>query len=272
MKKIKNKINKIINLCLQPYMRILPGNFTYSLMVSLIPILSIIVTISGLFHLSPSSIFNKIGDVIPENVLSLIISFLGNNTWGNIIVILAGIWAASSGPNAIIIASNMIYEIPSEFGFAAYISRRIKALFLTLLVVLVIIINLIILVFGNNILRLALDFFNVSSSIVGLFSLAKWPIALVLIYMIIKILYTVSPDSRIKSSSTTRGALFTTIAWLISSAIYSYYATNLADYSKIYGSLANIIILLIWLYILSYILMVGIAINASNYKDAKKTE
>lgn len=270
MKEIKSKLKKILGLCLQPYMRILPGNFTYSLMVSLIPIISIIAFVCGLLHLSPSFIFNKIGDVIPENVLSLILEFLGNNPWGNIIVIIAGIWAASSGPNAIIIASNMIYDIPTNFGFAAYVSRRIKALFLTLLVVFVIIINLIILVFGNHLLSFVLDFFNISSSIVEFFGFIKWPIALVLIYMIIKILYTASPDKRIKSSTTTKGAIFTTIVWLISSGLYSYYATNLADYSRIYGNLANIIILMIWLYILSYILMVGIAINASNYKESNK--
>lgn len=272
MKKIKSKINKIINLCLKPYMRILPGNFTYSLMMSLIPILSIIVMLSGIFRLSPSSVFDKIGNVIPEDVLTMILGFLGNNTWGNILVIIAGVWAASSGPNALIIASNMIYNFDGDPSFSSYLKRRIKSILLTFLVVLVVIINLLVLVFGNHLLNLVFNFFGLDTSIIGLFSFIKWPIALILIYFIIKVLYTACPNEKILSKTTTKGAIFTTLSWLFSSAIYSYYATNFANYSKIYGSLANIIILMIWLYILSYILMVGIAINASNYKEELKKD
>lgn len=270
MKKIKSKIKKIINLCLKPYMRILPGNFTYSLMVSLIPILSIIVMLSGLLHLSPASIFDRIGDVIPESVLTIILSFLSNNTWGNIIVIIAGIWAASSGPNALIIASNLIYGFDSDPSFTSYLARRIKALLLTSLVVLVVIINLIVLVFGGHLLSLVFEFFKIDTGIIDLFNFVKWPIALILIYYIIKLLYTACPVQRIKSKSTTKGALFTTISCLLSSALFSFYVTNLANYSGVYGNLANIIVLMIWLYILSYILMIGIAINASNYKEEIK--
>lgn len=267
MKKLKSKIKKIINLCLRPYMRILPGNFTYSLMVSLIPILSIIVMLSSILHLSPSLIFNRIGDVIPENVLTMILSFLSDNTWGNIVVIIAGIWAASSGPNALIIASNMIYGFNHHTDFKSYLKRRSKALLLTILVAFVIIINLVILVFGNNLLVFIFNLLKINTNIIELFNFIKWPISLILIYLIIKILYTTSPDEKIKSKTTTKGAIFTTIAWLLSSALYSFYVTNLANYGKIYGNLANIIVLMIWLYILSYILMVGIAINASNYKE-----
>lgn len=266
MKKIKNKIKKIMSLCTKPYMRILPGNVSYSLMLSIIPILSIIVMMCNSLNLSPSIIFDRLGDVIPEEVLSMLISFLTTNAWGNIIVIIAGIWAASSGPNAIIIASNMIYGFKSS----EYLNRRIKAFMLTILLVLVIIINLVILVFGNNLLSLILNFFRLGNSILVIFKLVKWPIALILIYYIIKIMYTACPDQKIKSKSTSKGAIFTTCVWLFSSAIYSFYVNNFANYSKVYGGLANIIILMVWLYMLSYILMIGIAINASEYSEEKQ--
>ena len=82
----------------------------------------------------------------------------------------------------------------------------------------------------------------------------------------VKIIYIVAPDIDIQGKYVNKGALYTTILWLLSSACYSFYVSNIANYTIKYGSLANIIILLIWLYIMSYILVFGTAINVNEYK------
>lgn len=266
MKRLKNNFKKIFKLLGQPYMRILPGNVAYSLMMSIIPIFSIIVMVCNSLNLSTSLIFEKLGGVIPDNVLSMLLDYLTSNALGNILLIIAGIWAASNGLNALIIASDVIYEVKE----GDYLARRIKAIILTILMLLVIIINLIVLVFGNHLLTFILNLFGFGVGILEIFSFIKWPIALIIIYIIIKIMYTTCPDKHIKSSTTTKGSIFTTCVWLLSSAIYSFYVNNYANYSRIYGGLANIIILMIWLYILAYILMVGVAINAATYDNSIK--
>ena len=68
-----------------------------------------------------------------------------------------------------------------------------------------------------------------------------------------------------------RGAIFTTLGWILVTAIYSYYVAHFSKYDIFYGSLSNIIILMMWIYILSYILVLGIAIN-SNYYEMAKTD
>lgn len=263
MKKLKVKIKKTLSLCFQPYMRILPGNVAYSLMMSIVPILSIIVMICSSLNLSTNILFDRLGDIIPSNVLTMLLEYLTSNTIGNVILIIAGIWAASMGPNALIISSNLIYKYENS----NYLQRRIKALILTVLVILVIIINLVVLVFGNTLLTFIFDLFGLSTIVLEIFKFIKWPIALILIYFIIKILYTACPDKGIKSKTVTKGAIFTTVVWLLSSALYSYYVNNFANYTRVYGGLANIIVLMIWLYILSYILVVGMAINYSEYNE-----
>lgn len=74
----------------------------------------------------------------------------------------------------------------------------------------------------------------------------------------------------ISSKYMNKGAIFATGGFIISTAIYSYYVNNIADYSYMYGNLSNIIILMILVYVISYILVIGIAINANIYELNKK--
>ena len=88
--------------------------------------------------------------------------------------------------------------------------------------------------------------------------------------MFIKILYTMAPDKNIPSNQTNYGALFTTFGWIISTYIYSIYINNYARYSIFYGGLANLIILMLWLYLLAYIFTIGLALNFK--RTTKKSE
>ena len=67
-----------------------------------------------------------------------------------------------------------------------------------------------------------------------------------------------------------KGALFTTVCWIVTTSIYSYYVSHLANYTLFYGSISGIIVMMIWIYILAYIFVMGIAINADEYNRFKK--
>ncbi|MBR1377002.1 MAG: YihY/virulence factor BrkB family protein [Bacilli bacterium] len=258
---MKKEFNKILKLISKPYMRILPGNIAFSFMMALIPILSVIVSVCGMLNLAYPVISDKLNNIIPSAVLDTILTFLNGNGFNNVLLLIVGIWSASAGMDALIIASNVMYGYENT----TYISRKKKALILTFLIILIIVINLGILVFGNTFVRFIVNIFNLTPIILLLFSSLKWPIAVILIFFILKIIYTAAPDIGIKSRYVNKGALFTTIFWMVSSAIYSFYVTNFANYTMKYGSLANIMILLIWLYLISYIMVLGTAINVNEY-------
>ena len=78
-----------------------------------------------------------------------------------------------------------------------------------------------------------------------------------------------APDSRVPSKYVNKGAVFTTIGLVISTSMYSYYANNIADYSYIYGNLANIMILMVLFFVIAYFIVAGIAINANIYELEK---
>ena len=93
----------------------------------------------------------------------------------------------------------------------------------------------------------------------------KWPLTLILLFFAIKLIYIIAPSVKIKSSDVTIGAFVTTIGWALFTAIFSYYIKYFGKYDIVYGGLASIIILLIWFYVLSYILILGIVINTRKY-------
>ena len=100
-----------------------------------------------------------------------------------------------------------------------------------------------------------------------IFNILKWPMTIMLIYMNLKLIYTIAPSVRISSKSTTYGAVFTTFIWTIATAVFGYYLNHFANYNVLYGNLSNLIILLMWLYIISYVFVMGIAINVTNLEE-----
>ena len=78
-----------------------------------------------------------------------------------------------------------------------------------------------------------------------------------------------APDKKIKSKNTTYGAIFTSAMWVILTKIYSLYV-SIVNYGSIYGGLSQLIVLMWWIYILAYVFVLGMALNASNYQMDKE--
>ena len=74
-------------------------------------------------------------------------------------------------------------------------------------------------------------------------------------------LYVLAPSKQIPSSYVTRGALFTSLSWIVATAIYMFYTSRIANYAAIYSGLSNLAILMIWIYFLGFIFVIGMGIN-----------
>ena len=133
---------------------------------------------------------------------------------------------------------------------------------------------IVVLGYGNTIFNIVLNYFEIElpGFLHNLFILVKWGLGIIVIYILLKMLLTFAPDSPISSKHMTRGALFTTLGWVVATSAYSIYVTNFANYNIFYSSLANIVVLMFWIYILSYTLVIGITINSENYLYEKKIE
>ena len=268
---LKSYFKRILNLITRPEMKILPGQLAFFLVLAIFPLLTLLGYIGSkmLFFIEP--FIDTLAKFVPDNVMQIILPFVeSSHITGNIIFfMIVGFILVSNGTYSIIITSNELYNIKNE----DYIKDRVKAFFMIILLMFLFVFIFVVLAYGNIILDKLLElkiFSSVSSNVYYLFVLLKWPIAFVLIFWILKIIYTISPDEKISSKFMNKGALFTTMCWIVTTSIYSYYVSNIANYTLFYGSISGIIVMMIWIYILTYIFVMGIAINADEYNLFKK--
>lgn len=270
MKEARGFFNNILNLIKKPEMRILPGQLAFFLLMSLIPTVALIGAIASSLSISPNSLTLTISDSVPEELATIITEVInGQGLNFNIIVFfISAFILASNGTHSMIITSNEIYKIESR----DILSRRIKAIIMIFLMVILFFILFLVPVFGDslfNLLKILLKDYTAIEFFHRMFQVLKYPLVICILYFIIKLIYVIAPDKQIPSKTTTRGAIFTTICWIIATEIYSFYIRRFSVYSIFYGSISNLLILLIWIYILSYIFVLGMGINASIYEKTQ---
>lgn len=266
MEKARNFTKKAFKLLMKPEMRILPGHLAFFLVMTLIPIVALIATITANLSISTESIRVAINSSVPPAIASILNSVIdGDGISFNIIVFYASAFLlASNGAHSMINTSNEIYKVePNNL-----ISRRLKAITMTFVLVGIFMFLIIVPIFGSNI-------FDVLKEITGdsviiqivreMLVILKYPLILIILFMSIKLMYVIAPDKEIPGNTTNKGALLTTVGWVLATEIFAFYIEKFAKYDLFYGSISNILILLLWIYLLSYIYVLGMVVNAGEY-------
>lgn|SRR5574344_656621 len=262
MKEIKNFFKEAYEVFKKPAVRILPGNLAYFMVFSIFPILMIILYIGSSFNLS--NMVDLLGGMIPQSVLVAIKDILSNDSFtiANGLSLIMAFYIISNGANSIIITSNTLYGINNQ----PFLTRRIKAFLLTIVLILLFFFTIVVIGFGNYIIKIIIEVGEFGESLYYPTIILKWLLSLFLMYFMIKVIYTIAPDKQIPSKYMSKGALFTALFWLMTTEIYAIYVSAV-DYTKIYGSLSSIIILTIWIYLLAFVMVLGIGMNVKSYQE-----
>lgn len=255
---LKMFFSKVWEIMFKPEILFLPGHLAFSVILSVVPILSIVTAIAASFGLTVqditdflSRIFSTIQfEVIIPNILEQPI------TLKYISVICIMFYIASNGANSIIIASDQIYGIQQS----NYLKRRLKAIFITMLLCILYIFVLIVPLLGNKIIS-SFDYFDLKNVINPILTIIRGPITWLIIYFFVKSIYVISPDREVHDKGLNIGALFTTVFWLVATYFYSGWINNFTTYDKYYGSLSGLAILMLWIYWLCYIFVIGLCLN-----------
>lgn len=265
--RIKQFVGQIVAVIVQPEFRILPGQIAFFLVMSLVPIITIVGIILTFLSFDSLSLVNSLTDIGPSEVSDFFGDALTGKTLDvNMVVFLAvSFILASNGTTSIINASDSIYKLES----GGYLRRKFKGLILAFILVFLIVFILLVPVFGDKIIEIITSVNLIqfmSDEIYIVYQILKWPISLVVVYFSIKLIYMMAPSKRIKGKEVSYGAALVTIFWFLATFVFAYYAENLASYDVYYGGLSAFIVLLMWIYIISYIFVIGMAINAKTYK------
>jgi membrane protein implicated in regulation of membrane protease activity len=166
------------------------------------------------------------------------------------------LWSANAGMKAIIDALNVVYKENEKRGF-------IKLNLISLAFTLAAMGALLVALGGVVVLPIALSYLGLQSATDLLFRLARWPLLLALIIVGLAVLYRLGPSRREpRWQWITIGSVFAAVAWLISSALLSWYLASFADYNATYGSLGAGIGMMMWMWISSIVILFGAQLNS----------
>lgn len=265
-KKVINYVKELIGIVKKREMSILPANIAYHIVMALIPTLTIIVLIASSFSLSIDSLTSLLSSILPEQASSIIIDVISGKGFDSNLGIfnIVAFALATNGTYSIVTTANTLYNVKE----VDTIKDHVRAILLLMLIVILFLFLIVVPIFGDNILNIiknAKMFKNLINEIIVVFNMIKWPFTFLITYFNIKLIYTIAPSRQISSKTTTYGALFTTVIWSIATVIFKIYLNNFSRYDIVYGNLSSIIILLIWLYTLSFIFVLGMAVNVQTY-------
>ncbi|QPC45756.1 YihY/virulence factor BrkB family protein [Mangrovibacillus cuniculi] len=240
------------------------AQLAYFFLLSLFPMLIFLFTLLTYFPISSDQVLLFIAEFAPIDAMDVIRDTLDDvldNTTGGLLSfgIIATIWTASNGMNALVKLLNKAYEVKETRNL--FLARFIS-LALTILMLLVIIVALVLPVFGRQIGFFLFNGFGLSEEFLFMWNQLRWVISVVILFFVFTALYYLAPSVHMKGKTLFPGALFTTLGWAIVSLGFSYYVSNFGSYSATYGSIGGIIVLMIWFYLTGAIIMIGGCINA----------
>jgi membrane protein len=256
------------------------ATLTYYGLLALFPALIVLVSIVGLVG-DPESTTNTLTDIVtkvgPESAATTFAGPISQVTesrstagFALIVSTLVALWSASGYLGAFIRASNVIYETREGRPFW---KLRPLQLLLTLVVVLLLVVMALGVVLTGPIVSDVAEPIGVSDTAVSIWNYAKWLLIAVLFVLMIGLIYHASPNVRQRGFKwISPGAVVALVVWLLASAGFGIYVSQFGSYNKVYGSLAGVVIILIWMWLTNLAILFGHELNAERERDVQLEE
>lgn len=250
---------------------------TYYGVLALFPAVIALVSIVGLFAdpaattKALTSIVKTIGPASAADTLSGPIQSITSNRAAAGLALILGLagalWSASGYVGGFIRASNVIFETPE--GRPIWKLRPLQML-VTLVTVLLVAVVALSLVLTGPVVSAVAQPLGLGSLAVTLWNFGKWPVLVLIVLVIITLLYYASPNVKLRGFRwVAPGALFALVIWLLASVGFAFFVANFGSYNKTYGSLAAVVVFLVWLWITNVALLLGAELNAERERNAE---
>jgi len=241
---------------------------TYYAVLSIFPALIVLVSILGLAGESATNTvldnINELGPGPAQDIVSGAIKEIATSqgTAGVAFVIglVGALWSASGYVGAFSRASNAVYEM--EEGRPFWKLRPLQ-IGMTLVLLLLVALSAIAVVVSGPLASEVGKLFGLEGTAVTIFNIVKWPVIVVVLMTMLAILYYGAPNVRHPGFRwITPGGILAVLVWMIASAGFALYVSYFSSYNATYGSLAGVIVFLIWLWISNCAVLLGAEMNA----------
>jgi membrane protein len=241
---------------------------TYYSVLGIFPALLILVSILGLVGESATQpLIDNVQTVAPGPAQEIFTNALENiqdtrKTAGMLFVaaLATALWAASGYVGAFMRASNSIYEM--EEGRPLYKTLPVR-FGLTLVLVVLLAATVIGVTITGGLAQEIGDLVGVGSTAVEVWQIAKWPVLLFIVSLMVALLYWAAPNVKQPGFRwISPGSLLAVFGWVVGSAAFTFYVSNFGAYNKTYGALGGVIVFLIWLWLSNLMVLLGAELNA----------
>lgn len=244
------------------------SSLAYSFILSFIPLVMILISFLGEFALPDDEVYAALKFMLPHDayvIISGIIDEIITSKPIGTISIIPFIYFTSHATKGIIRITDSVYTEHSRRGG---LRLFIISVMYAVLMILSLMVLLAVVVFGDIILKYLEEYFllpmkGVSVTVVNIIRFVG---AFMILWLFLSLVYASSPNSRLKFRDVYKGAFFSSVGWIIVSVIFAFYVNNFSSYGLLFGSLGGVFVLLVWLYISSYIMILGVYVNRGMMK------
>jgi len=251
----------------------LSAQITYYLILAFFPFLLFLINLLSFTTLSTEILITNFNVFLPSDAGTLVKNVMLQTLQAKsktllFLGMLGSLWAASKGISAIIKGLNKAYGVKESRNF---IKLNSISLISTVVVTIMILISFIILVFGKIIGTYVFGLVGAKILFNIIWSFLRYCIPLTIMLITFYLIYRYVPNRKLKFNNVRVGTIFTSVGWITTSLLFSFYVNKFSNYERIYGSLGGIIALISWLYISTLIILLGGELNAiSSYLQNKE--
>jgi membrane protein len=246
----------------------LAASLTYYGLLSIAPALVVLVAALGLLGRDATAqVVDQVQAVAPGSsadfVRTLIAQAQANRTGaglGAVLGLLVALWSASGYVSAFMRASNVVYDIPEGRPIWKTVPIRVGV---TLFAVVVMIVSAVIVVVSGPVAEQVGGLVGAGDTALLVWGVLKWPVLLILVSVLFAVLFWASPNAKqggVKWVSP--GGIIAVVIWLVVSGLFAVYVAFFSSYNKTYGSLAGVVVFLVWLWLTNIAILLGAEVNA----------
>lgn len=245
---------------------IISAGVAFYAFLAVFPAIAALVSIYGL-AMDPQSIQNQLSqisammpqqayDILKAQLESLVETSGSTLGWSTAIGLLFSLWSANKGTKSLFTGVDIAYDTVNERGF---IKQNGLTLLFTFGAVMLLIISMLLIVGFPALVGLI----GLPSGIENFIDWGRWLLLAIILIWFLGLVYRYAPDKSTPGFKwVLPGSLVATVLWLIASWGFSYYVSNFGSYGSMYGSISAVVVMLLWLFITSFIILLGAGLNS----------
>lgn len=236
----------------------------YYTILSFIPFIILLLTLIQYTNIEQEALFDMISKIIPSSMNEIILGIIRevySKSIGTIsISLIFTLWSADKGLFALIKGLNTVFETNSKKN-NSIIYLKLTSILKTAIFIILIVVGLVVLVFGNSILSIIQEHFNGFKNYTIISGLLTEMIFIFLTFVVFMVIYKFLPKHKIKLKQILPGSIFGALGLNIISYVFSKYLFIFKGFSITYGSLTTLMLIMMWTYTCFYIIFLGAEIN-----------